>query len=471
MRKGRLTLCILLIACMLLAGCSGTIQAENKKLTVRILGNNVTGFFSGTLEKKVPVGVGTFTSQDGAWTYTGTFEKASGEGKVQSMEQALSSGEGSAASQDGASTQTGTTAKASAEAKDGTLEGDYPLTVTVDGRTYYGTYSGEVRANQMAGTGRFSSSAASFAYEGEWADGQPAGTGKVENLAYHISIQDREIDGAYSGELIDFVPNGIGRFRSVDGSLIYDGEWSSGVISGQGTLCDAEYTVHFPDVDRAGSYEGDVTDGVPQGTGVFTATNDAGERYTYTGDWQNGTFEGLGTCTFDNPNYKVEDGHFSNGMYTPDMYELARYLGSGDTDLSYQVSKPAESFLKKHADLFPSEQAESLEAYLNRELDLKMIVKSPEKYGDEIVCFDNMQVVQIWENPLYQYDSFTTMLLVDKATYKDYVYVYYPAELPDTYENDTVTLYGIPLNNSSYRTAAGGVNDCLILFAAYAEKR
>ena len=471
MRKGRLTLCILLIACMLLAGCSGAIQAENKKLTVRILGNDVTGLFTGTLEKKVPVGEGTFTSQDGAWTYTGTFSKVSDEAKVQSLEEMMSAKEGSSASQDGASTQTGTSARVSAEAKDGTLGGDYPLTVTVDGTTYYGTYSGEVRADQMAGTGKFTSSTASFAYEGEWADGQPAGAGKVESLAYRIRIQDREIDGAYSGELSDFVPNGIGRFRSEDNSVIYDGEWSGGVISGQGTLCDINCIVHFPGTDRAGSFEGDVIDGVPEGTGTFTATNDAGEMYTYTGDWKNGTFEGIGTCTYENPNYKVEDGHFSNGLYTPDMYELARYLGSGDADMSYQVSKSAESFLKSHADLFPSERVESLDAYLNRDLDLKMIVKSPEKYGDEIVCFDNMQVIQIWEKPLYQHDSFTTMLLVDKATYKDYVYVYYPSELPDAYENDTVTVYGIPLNASSYHTAAGGVNDCLILFAAYAEKR
>ena len=471
MRKGRLPVCILLIACVLLAGCSNAIQAENKKLTVRILGNDVTGFFTGALAKRIPVGEGTFTAQDGAWTYTGTFAEASGEAKVQSLEQMMSAGEVGSASQDGASPQTGTSSKASAEAKDGTLEGYFPLTVKVDGRTYYGTYSGEVRADQMAGTGKFASSEASFAFEGEWADGRPAGAGKVEGLAYRICIQDREIDGAYSGEMIDFVPNGIGRFRSEDNSVIYYGAWSSGVISGQGTLCDANYTVHFPDVDRAGSFEGDVIDGVPEGTGVFTATNDAGERYTYTGDWQNGTFEGLGTCTYENPDVKVEDGHFSNGLYTPDMYELARYLGSGDADLTYQVSKRAESFLKSHADLFPSEQAESLEAYFDRELDLKMIVKSPEKYGDEIVCVDNMQVVQIWENSLYQHESFTTMLLVDKATYKDYVYVYYPSELPDAYENDTVMVYGIPLNASSYHTAAGGVNDCLILFAAYAEKR
>ena len=471
MKKGRLPVWILLIACMLLAGCSsGARQAENKKMTVRVLGKDVTGFFTGTLEQKIPVGEGTFTSPDGAWTYTGTFTEASGEAKVGSLEQMLGSEEGNTASPDGTSTNAGTSARASAEAKDGTLGGDYPLTVTVDGTTYYGTYSGEVRADQMAGTGKFSSSAASFAYEGEWADGQPVGAGKAEGLTYRIRIQDREVDGSYSGEVIGFVPNGSGRFRSVDDSLIYDGMWKDGAVSEKGTLCDANYVVHFPGTDRAGAFEGDVVDGVPEGTGSFTATNDDGERYTYTGDWQNGTFEGLGTCTYENPNYQVEDGHFSDGMYTPDIYELARFFGSGDADLSYQISKPAESFLKSHGDLFPSEQVESLEAYLNRELDHRMIAKSPEKYGDEIVCFDNMQVVQIWENHVYQYESFTTMLLVDKATYRDYVYAFYPSELPDAYENDTVTLYGIPLNSSSYRTAAGGTNDCLILFAAYAEK-
>ena len=433
MRKITVPICIMLIACVLLAGCSGGRQVEGKKLSIRLLDETASGTYTGVFARKLPFGEGgAFTSSDGAWTYTGTF------------------------------------AAGSAVAKDGELRG-YPVSVTVDGVTHSGTYTGSIQDGRMTGTGKFSSSSGEFSYDGEWVDGKISGTGKITALGHTLSFQDREIEGTYNGEVKDAVPNGKGKFSAEDASLNYNGEWKDGALAGKGHLYDTGYTVHFSTGDRTGAYEGQVIDGVAEGSGSFASYNDVGVFYTYDGEWANGTFNGIGYCRFGSDDY-AEDGHFRNGEFVPDLYELVKYIGSGGDDFRYKVSDPATEFLKQHPSLFPSGSAEALQSYLDPDAKYKIIMKEPEQYGGKIVRFENMQVLQIWDNPYYQFEHFTEMLLVDKATFRNYVFAFYPAELPDVQENDAVTVYGIPVNDSDYHVSTLQTNKCLVFTAAYVEK-
>ena len=178
MRKITVPICIMLIACVLLAGCSGGRQVEGKKLSIRVLDETASGTYTGVFARKLPFGEGgTFTSSDGAWTYTGTF------------------------------------AAGSAVVKDGELRG-YPVSVTVDGVTHSGTYTGSIQDGRMTGTGTFSASDEAFSYDGEWADGSISGAGKVNGLGFTLRYQDREIKGTYSGEMKNVVPNGKGKFTA-----------------------------------------------------------------------------------------------------------------------------------------------------------------------------------------------------------------------------------------------------------------
>ena len=432
MRKVNVLVCITLIACLLFSGCSGEISANKKRLSLRLLDETVSGAYTGLLKNGIPSGEGAFASPDQSWTYTGTFSENA------------------------------------AEAKDGELTGGFPISVTVDGVTYPGTYSGAVQGNQITGAGKFSAAEDAFAYEGEWLAGKPSGAGRATKLNYEILFQEREITGVYSGEMIDAVPNGNGTFSTEDGDFLYKGEWKDGDISGQGHLIDQSYVVHFSSGDRTGPFEGMVQNGIAEGSGTFTGVNSNGVGYTYEGEWSNGLFNGMGYCKFEN-NY-LEDGHFTDGEYTPDLYDTVKSIGTVGNFIRYELTAPAAAFIQKHPEVFPADGAESLQTYLDANADYQTVMESPESHGGRMMRFENMEVLQIWEESIFQHEHFTIALLADHDTYSSFVFAFYPEALPDVQAKDTVTVYGIPMNASSYRTTEGETNRCLAFLTAYAEK-
>ena len=431
MRRKHILVCILLIACVLFAGCSG-MSANKKQLSIRLLDETVSGSYTGTMKNKLPSGEGTFQSSDQKWAYTGSFREGT------------------------------------AEVKNGELIGAFPLCVTVNGVEYSGTYSGEVQGNRITGSGKFSSSGDAFSYEGKWIAGSLSGAGNVTGLPHEITFQGRDIEGSYSGAVTDAVPDGNGTFVTEEGDFQYKGIWKKGEISGKGHLIDQNFVVHFSAGDRIGLFEGIVQNGGPEGSGSFSSVNSSGVGYTYEGEWSNGLFNGLGYCVFENG--YLEDGHFTNGEYIPAMYDIAKYLGSGEHLIEFELSEPAKAFLQAHQELFPSENAGVLEAFLDPDTDYQSIMRAPESYGGKMIRFEKMEVLQTWDQPLYRYDHFTTLLLVSPAPQSNYVFAFYPGALPDVLEKDAITVYGIPMNASSYLTTEGGTNSCLAFFVAHVEK-
>lgn len=64
-------------------------------------------------------------------------------------------------------------------------------------------------------------------------------------------------------------------------------------------------------IQQEGTYTGEVNkDGKPEGKGVFKSQNSKGDKWTYEGDFKNGTFEGKGTLTFKD---LKREGDYSNG--------------------------------------------------------------------------------------------------------------------------------------------------------------
>lgn len=66
-------------------------------------------------------------------------------------------------------------------------------------------------------------------------------------------------------------------------------------------------------IEKAGTYTGEVDkSGKPDGKGIFKSQNAKGVKWTYEGDFKNGTFEGKGTITFED-GIKTE-ANFHNGL-------------------------------------------------------------------------------------------------------------------------------------------------------------
>lgn len=59
-------------------------------------------------------------------------------------------------------------------------------------------------------------------------------------------------------------------------------------------------TLTFSYGERTGIYTGHIIDNIPDGIGKFVSKNEAGEEWTYIGEWKNGHFNGYGTSWFAN---------------------------------------------------------------------------------------------------------------------------------------------------------------------------
>ncbi len=73
-------------------------------------------------------------------------------------------------------------------------------------------------------------------------------------------------------------------------------------------VVDMEFTITVNEGERTGTYSGEVIDGIPNGKGSFTAQNDGGTGWTYTGDFYDGQFDGNGRTEWDSGQW--EEGYY-----------------------------------------------------------------------------------------------------------------------------------------------------------------
>lgn len=225
--KRLITAFVLCTCALCLTACGGPKEVEAMAYTVSIGETQYTGEFSGTTEKKIPNGVGTFVSADGL-TYSGDWENGLPV-SVCSME----------------------------------LDG---YTVEIAGNSYTGLYKGEAVDALPNGSGEFvfSDEKTSATYIGGWESGTPngegtldysgedgyirysggwknggfSGIGQLESDCYVVHFTDGlDRTGYFSGDVIDGIASGTGIFTAInsDGNeYTYEGEWKKGLWEGEG---------------------------------------------------------------------------------------------------------------------------------------------------------------------------------------------------------------------------------------------
>lgn len=432
-RLNLLILAIIFIFCF--SGCQKETKEDvvNSETAVNIDGNAKQVLYTGTLDNGIPEGSATCTStEDDGWTMNAVFNTGNivGEGSIN----------------------------------------NYPYSLSFNEKTYDGIYTGALMDGKLEGDCVFTAKGDNeWVYEGTIKD-RSFSKGQLSDFPMSISYEKTEIEGLYNGDVEADSISGIGHFVSKDGKFDYNGEWKDGELSGKGTLKYDGYIVHFSYVDRTGLYSGDVINGIPIGEGSFTATNDEGNTYTYTGEWDNGIFNGQGKREFkDIKEYPIENGNFTNGDFTPDKLDYIKYLGSSE-ELEYVVNDKAESFIKDHDDLFPVEDNSILTEYVDTELTYEKYMKAPYEYGDKLMKITGYKVEQIWEYPDAGYEHVSEMIL--SKDYGNKIFrVFYLASTPDTYEGSTVTVYGLPVASSSYANTSNGFVNCCVLFASDVAKK
>lgn len=275
----------------------------------------------------------------------------------------------------------------------------------------------------------------------------------ADNEPYDLTYQDVVYSGTYTGELQKKLPNGEGTFTFDDGANVfqYTGQWNKGQMSGSGKLTLSQYLIKFPDADRYGYFEGDTINGVPSGTGTFTAVNDAGKKYSYTGDFKDGTYNGQGARRFESDSSLDQVGTFIDGNFTPTPREMFSYLGQFDS-ASFTITTLSSAFLDDHADIFPSDATEGLDTFVDSEYQIQAYTKSPDKYGDKLIKQSSLHITQIQEVAMFNYDAVTIIIALDSDL--NPYYIYYLGSV-DVYEGDDITAYLLPLDYFTYTNVAG----------------
>lgn len=126
------------------------------------------------------------------------------------------------------------------------------------------------------------------------------------SYTYSAQVLDRS-GGHYAGQFVrrrerkTALENGFGVYKSADGKFTYQGQWSSGEITGCGTM-----------TLEAGIYRGEVRNGCMHGQGVWEYTN--GVRYQ--GGFEADAFEGPGVYLTSAEKSDKGGGEKTYGLYS-----------------------------------------------------------------------------------------------------------------------------------------------------------
>jgi hypothetical protein len=290
-----------------------------------------------------------------------------------------------------------------------------------------------------------------------------------ENLS--VTIGNSQVTGSFTGTLDSGKATGEGKITSSnsDGSSwSYEGTWDKSTASGKGKLTSKQITIQIDNndskglVDRTGVYTGEVLNGLPNGQGQFTSSNSAGDKYTYTGAWAQGRWDGQAKIVYENSKYAIQSGTFTKGAYTPTSQDIIISLGTAK-DVSYTVLSAASDFLKAHPELFPAKDTAAVKDYIDSAFDIRSFEKTPANYGNKLAMLNNLTVSQTWENS-YAGKKYTILNLIDK-NYNNYWCFY--LDTCRYLKGDSVNASALPVAMSSYKNVGGGTTIVHVFVISY----
>lgn len=352
---------------------------------------------------------------------------------------------------------------------------DYAMVISFNDAAYSGEFSGTVKGKFPADgqIGKFVSgeegSGKYFEYNGTWDDGKISGNGSLKQENYKLTYDSDSLIGTYEGAVINGIPNGTGTFKANEPSDLvfeYNGNWKDGNISGTGKLKYNKYVVKYDSgIVRTGTYEGDVNNGVPEGKGAYSTTNDDNEKYTYSGAFANGKFNGYGEKSFKNGKHGVQIGNWKNNEFTPSLVEYIQELGTYKNQCEYTLSSKAKKFIKSNEAVFTKHKDSDIKKILNKNFDIKSFKKNPSAYKPSLVSVSGLEVVQIREYEGYNNQMITFLLACD-SDYENYYYIYKLGRTNNVVEDSQVEIEFMPLDYSTYETVSNSKQWAIAGFAA-----
>ena len=261
----------------------------------------------------------------------------------------------------------------------------------------------------------------------------------------------------YSGEVNDGIPNGTGTFKTknqTEEKWNYEGEWKAGKPSGKGTLTDDTYENILPgNIVRSGSFTGEVVNGIPNGHGVFNTQNSEGVKYYYDGEWKDGKWNGKGKVVYENKEYGIEEGTFTDNDYTPNVVEFIQTLGTFDGECRYTLSEKQIAFIEKNESIIKGQDLGGLENIIDHSFSAEQFKKNPRAFSPAFVKFTNASIVQIQEYESYGGQTLT-FCIADSEDYETTLFLYMLGTSKEAVQNSIVDIYLLPLSYTTYKNTS-----------------
>lgn len=342
------------------------------------------------------------------------------------------------------------------------------MKVTIGDQEFTGLYTGTLVKKLAKGEAFFSitntDGKEQWEYKGEFTESKATGGGQVKDMPMTVKFQEEEYAGVYSGAMQDGLASGEGSFQYKEDMeyLKYKGNFEEGKIKGKGTLDISFLRVDFEEVSRTGPFKGDTVDFLPEGKGSFSAVNDKGNKYTYTGDWKNGKWDGQGKCVYMGTDSSIEYGTFKNNEYTPTYAEFLQTKGSSSS-IPFTVSDKNIKYIEQNEKLFPSNKYNNIANEVVSDITFKKLKKNVEKFSGRLISTGSCTINYIDELH-YKKINFTRIILSDSSN--NIYYVFYNGS-SKYYEGDHITVYGLPLEYSNYTHVDGGKTACVVMAGSY----
>lgn len=171
--------------------------------------------------------------------------------------------------------------------------------------------------------------------------------------------------------------------------------------------------------------------------------------------------------TKDNTGSKKES-EASKSYLAIDVYENIEKAFEDDDSINLKISEKARQFLRENDELFPAKTASISEDLIDRTLDVRSINKNSERYGDRLIALPYMYVNQITETEVEPDKYFTELIGWDES--EQIYYVMFNDEVPDVFQEDEVSVIGLPLCSGSYTNTGNGQTLAIYLAACTVEK-
>lgn len=226
------------------------------------------------------------------------------------------------------------------------------------------------------------------------------------------------------------------------------------------------------DTSYKGKYTGKLKKKKPYGKGTFVSKNSEGEKWTYKGEFKNGTFNGKGSTNWENEKNIEEAGTYTDGAFTPTKVEILKYENAyyKNSKISsfhnFYMSDKGMDFFINHQNYFPvdvNNVPADYAANIAGNFDYPQASKNMTGFEDKLFQVSDIEVVQNSENSLCG-QTITEMLCVDDSL-SFYYAVFYIGSTPFV-EGDTINkMVFLPQCEGYFDDDTGGTTRCIFVVA------